>query len=138
MFSSDDKLRSDGHQSIGRRNLEILRQLDNFRSVEHLPRYAAHTSYQATANHVEIDALCQDVDDEKNAEQCNQRRHGFSGERLKCGTAETGRPERSELAALSAVATTDLFAVDFIGENAVVPVLCKDKLELFHGGNWSG
>ena len=59
-------------------------------------------------------------------------------ERLKCGTAETGRPERSELAALSAVATTDLFAVDFIGENAVVPVLCKDKLELFHGGNWSG
>ena len=32
-----------------------------------------------------------------------------SAERLKCGTAETERPEQSELAALSAVATTDLF-----------------------------
>jgi hypothetical protein len=30
-------------------------------------------------------------------------------ERLKCGTAEEMRPERSELAALFAVATTDLF-----------------------------
>ena len=32
-------------------------------------------------------------------------------ERLKCGTAEFRRPERSELAGLSAVATTDLFGV---------------------------
>jgi len=32
-------------------------------------------------------------------------------ERLKCGTAEKRRPERSELAALSAVATTDLLAI---------------------------
>ena len=32
----------------------------------------------------------------------------FSAQRLKCGTAEKVRPERSELAALSAVATTDL------------------------------
>jgi hypothetical protein len=31
-------------------------------------------------------------------------------ERLKCGTAGFRRPERSELAALTAVATTDLFA----------------------------
>ena len=35
-------------------------------------------------------------------------RHFFR-ERLKCGTAEVGRPERSELAALSAVATIDLY-----------------------------
>ena len=35
----------------------------------------------------------------------------ISGERLKCGTAEKERPERSELGALSAVATTDLFGV---------------------------
>ena len=35
---------------------------------------------------------------------------GSSPERLKCGTAEKGRPERSELATLSAVATTDVFA----------------------------
>lgn len=34
----------------------------------------------------------------------------FMRERLKCGTAGLRRPERSELATLSAVATTDLFA----------------------------
>ena len=33
----------------------------------------------------------------------------FLGQRLKCGTAGFRRLERSELAALSAVATTDLF-----------------------------
>jgi hypothetical protein len=33
---------------------------------------------------------------------------------LKCGTAERRRSERSELAVLSAVATTDLFAVLFM------------------------
>ena len=45
----------------------------------------------------------------------NQRQHlgyrigiHFVIERLKCGTAGFWRPERSELAALSAVATTDL------------------------------
>ena len=32
----------------------------------------------------------------------------FLTQRLKCGTAEKKRPERSELAALSAVATTGL------------------------------
>lgn len=32
-------------------------------------------------------------------------------ERLKCGTAGREHPERSELAALSAVATTDLFSI---------------------------
>jgi hypothetical protein len=37
-----------------------------------------------------------------------------SAQRQKCGTAEIGRPERSELEALSAVATTDLFAFGFI------------------------
>lgn len=33
------------------------------------------------------------------------------GERLKCGTAEVKRAERSELAVLNAVATTGLFAL---------------------------
>jgi hypothetical protein len=37
--------------------------------------------------------------------------YGKYAERLKCGTAEIGRPERSELATLSAVATTDLFGL---------------------------
>lgn len=35
----------------------------------------------------------------------------FSSKRLRCGTAEVARPERSELEMLTAVATTDLFDI---------------------------
>ena len=42
------------------------------------------------------------------------RRCFIFAERLKCGTAGNRRLERSELVALSAVATTDLFAVGLI------------------------
>ena len=43
----------------------------------------------------------------------------FIAERLKCGTAGFRRLERSELAALSAVATTDLFV--FFGFSWLFP-----------------
>ena len=46
----------------------------------------------------------------------DKKRLAYLGaQRLKCGTAGERRPERSELAALTAVATTDLFATGLIG-----------------------
>jgi hypothetical protein len=49
-------------------------------------------------------------------ESCDAHGDSIIGERLKCGTAEMGRLERSELAMLSAVATTDLFCLSGSGE----------------------
>lgn len=49
-----------------------------------------------------------------NDEGSNEQRIYHFAQRLKCGTAEKRRPERSELAVLSAAATTDLFAVLFM------------------------
>jgi hypothetical protein len=46
-----------------------------------------------------------------------------SAQRQKCGTAENGRPERSERGTLSAVATTVLLAVLFLV--SMVPALPK-------------